>query len=318
LNLIPEATCIENHKDTSRLYKTDSLANSITLEKLLRTRNKGWDAKTRFTLGLILAYSLFYLYGGRWARGRWGRKTIIFHKNDHKIYLKPFLCSDPDISPGLPRADEGMHRFPEILELGVILLEIHIGGDLNSYSDFDPIADTEEPDALWTRASVVFDAQEEEILSLPYRHAIEWCLQSSYDFDIDEEDMAFQKLRTGLFQQVISPLECEIRRIFRDGASVDRLDEDEEAEKINLAPKTQTYSGKSSSRRPHDMTADDEHASKRHRPDDSQSTLPRRPETIPNLHTKPRSGVETSEGTTFSIRSVCNITNCAQKCSCTY
>jgi hypothetical protein len=304
LNLIPNsAENIEQHKGTPRLYQPRSLANPITLEKLLRTRDKGWIAAGKFTLGLILAYSLFYLYGGRWARGRWGRKNIVFYEIDGKIYPKPFLCSNPDKFSGPPRADDSAHGFPEILELGVILLEIYIDQDLSSYLKLDPIADAETSNELLARTSKVFRRVRPQMSSLPYRTAIEWCLQLYHDVDKDNEDMESQELRTALFQQVISPLESEIRNAFHEWVSVDHLDKDSEAEKINLAPKQeqeeqeqeeQGGQGKRKlSHKPHDMTADDEHTSKRHHPDDSQSTL-------------------------LSMRSVCQIINCAQKRKCIY
>jgi hypothetical protein len=297
LNLtLSSAKKFKQHRSTSRLYEPDSLANPITLEKLLQTRDKGWIAAGKFTLGLILAYSLFYLYGGRWAKGRWGRKNIVFYENDGKIYPKPFLCSNPDKFSGPPLDDDSVHKFPEILELGVILLEIYIDQDLSSYLKLDPIADAETSNELFARTSRVFQKVEPQMMSTPYKIAIKWCLQSYHDFDQDNEE-----LRTALFQQVISPLESEIRNAFHEYVSVDHLDKDSEAEKINLAPKQeqeeQVGQGGQGKRKlphnPHDLTADDEHTSKRHRPDDSQSTL-------------------------LSMRSVCQIINCAQKCKCIY
>ena len=297
LNLIPssEAAWIENHKGTPRLYQPGTLAKPVSLEELLRTRDKRWTGTGKFTLGLILAYSLFYLYGGRWAKGRWGRKTIIFYEHDRKIYPKPFLCSDPHKIYDSSRADDSMHRFPEILELGIILLEIHIDQDLSSYLDLDPIAETETSDELLLRASMVFEEEKQRMASPIYRDAIEWCLEVYHDFDKDEEDLASQGLRTALFKQVISPLECEIRRTFGQWVSVDRLDAEEEVEKINLAPKTASKGG--SLRRPHDITAHDEHAPKRHRPDYSHSSLLNMAKTIPSLPVKTGSGFEASEGT---------------------
>jgi hypothetical protein len=297
LNLIPslEATCIENHKSTPRLHQSRSLVHPITLNALLRTPNKRWTGTGQFTLGLTLAYSLFYLYGGQWAQDRWSRKNIVFYEHDHKIYPKPFLFFNPDKPHGLARADDGIHRFPEIMELGIILLEIHIDQDLSSYLGHDPVTEVERSDDMLMRAYEVFEAEQQRMASPLYRDAVRWCLEAYHDLDVDEEDMAFQALRTALFERVISPLECEIRRTFSRWVSVDRLDEDEEVEKINLAPKTASKG--SSLRRPHDMTADDEHASKRQRAVYSLSTLLNRPKTKPSLPIDHGSGVEISEGT---------------------
>jgi hypothetical protein len=292
LNLIPspEATRIENHKGTPRLYQPESLADPVTLEALLRTRGKRWTGTGQFALGLILAYSLFYLYGGQWAKGRWGRKNIIFYEHDRRIYPKPFLSSGSSGTHDPPtRVDDCMHKFPEILELGIILLEIHIDQDLSSYLGREPGTEVETSDGMLLRASEVFEAEKQRMASPLYRDAIEWCLEVYHDFDRDDEDVAFEGLRTALFEQVISPLECEIRRTFGRWISVDRLDEDEEAEKINLAPNAASRG--ISLRRYHDKTADDGHASKRHRPCGPQS----RP--MPSLLTESRSNAKLWEGT---------------------
>jgi hypothetical protein len=294
LNLIPslEATCIENHRSTPRLHQSRSLVHPITLDALLRTRGKPWTGPGRFTLGLTLAYSLFYLYGGQWAKDRWSRKNIVFYEHDRKIYPKPFLFSDPDKLCGPVRANDSMHRLPEIMELGIILLEIHIDRDLSSYLGLDPVTEAETSDDMLLRAWEVFEAEQQQIVSQPYRDAVRWCLHAYHDFDTNEEDMAFQALRTALFERVISPLESEIRRTFGKWVSVDRLDEDEEIERINLAPNPE----RTTLRRSHEVTAEDEHPSKRHRSNESHSTILSGPTTIPSLLTDAGSVVKLWEG----------------------
>lgn len=303
MNLIPslEATCIENHRSTPRLHQSRSLVHPITLDALLRTRGKRWTKTGEFTLGLTLAYSLFYLYGGQWAKDRWSRKNIVFYEHDRKIYPKPFLFFDPDKLHGPVRADDSMHRFPEIMELGIILLEIHIDQDLSSYPGLDPVTEVETSNDMLLRAWEVFEKEQQQMASPLYRDAVGWCLEAYHDFDTNEEDMAFQALRTALFERVISPLECEIRRTFGRWVSVDRLDEDEEIERINLAP--DPASRRATLRRSHETTAEDEHASKRHRPNKSHSTILSGPTTNPSIPMNPGSGVETS-GVTIGIATI--------------
>lgn len=185
---------------------------------------------SKWTLAVILAYSLLYLYSWSRVKGRWRRENILFFKNGTHIPLRPFLGtsvsqSSVDTSEDTPR----FHRHPEILELGVILLEIHLGQRLESSFE-DGRAITTNND-LWCSACAVYRKEENKILSLVYRKVIEACLSPA---TFAETDSDVQKVRSVLFQSVVRPLEEELARNFQDQLNTDDLDK-EAAENRDLA-----------------------------------------------------------------------------------
>ena len=123
------------------------------------------------------------------------------------------------------------HRHPEILELGVILLEIHLGQRLESFLK-DGRDITTDNDFYWS-AWEVYKKEEHQIISLVYRKAIQACLTPA-TFAGTDSDSDVQKLRSVLFQSVVRPLEEELARNFQDLLNPDDLDE-EAAKKCDLA-----------------------------------------------------------------------------------
>jgi hypothetical protein len=111
-----------------------------------------------------------------------------------------FLSSDPQ-KLGAPLHDpDGNHKYPEFLELGVILLEIRLGQKLGSYlrlgTDISNYAD------LWWGASKAFQERKLHIMSRVYRDAIDRCLKP--DFSVSGTG-ADQKLRDSLFRHIVKP-----------------------------------------------------------------------------------------------------------------
>ena len=132
---------------------------------------------------------------------------------------------------------ESFHGYPEILELCVILLEIHIGQSLESYLDDETVITTD--DDLFAAASETFEREKQNIMSLGFRNAIRKCLEVSFDLDNSDSSQAPRKW---LFKEVIGPIELEIQRSFNNFISIDRLDE--EAETIlDLAPRKGQHIG---------------------------------------------------------------------------
>jgi hypothetical protein len=208
----------------------ESLQEQIDLKSLLSFQDKPWTEMSKWALAVILAYSLLYLYSGSRVKGWWRRENILFFKDGTHIPLRPFLGTS--VSQSSVEASEVtpiFHRHPEILELGAILLEIHLGQRLESFFE-DGRAITTNND-LWFSACAVFVKEKHEIISLAYRNAIEACLTPATFANTDSD---VQKLRSVLFQSIVRPLEEELARTFQERLNPNDLDE-EAAEKCDLA-----------------------------------------------------------------------------------
>lgn len=222
---------IEGHKPWPRVFEPKTVATQVSLKALLETAVQDWNPQTRLSLSLILAYSLFYLYSGSWVKGRWSRHNIVFFSYEGKIPLRPFLSSDLEGENG--PLDRGLHYSqPEILELGVILLEIATKKSLDFCSAGGK--GFESSDDLWGVASKEFGTQEQDIEYSGLRHAIQNCLNDLPDIEEDLEEDRHHAIRTWLFKKVLTPIEDDLRRNFGKFVVVDNLDE-HAANTFNLA-----------------------------------------------------------------------------------
>lgn len=180
----------------------------------------------KMTLSVILAYSMFYLYGGSWAKGTWKRENIVFFADGNAIPMRPFLKVPPpsDGDEG-PRGDDDMsfHRYPEFLELGIMLLEVHFGQSLETMLGRDQ--SIESVDEYFAAASEVYDKKKFDIISRGLRHAVESCLKPDFGIDLGMEDPDNDELRSKIFESVVQPLEEELERAFQEFISIDSLDE---------------------------------------------------------------------------------------------
>jgi hypothetical protein len=219
--LDPAGAGIQSHKLDERTHMEVSLQQQVNLKALLASQDKDWTELAKMTLAVILAYSLFYLYGGPWAKERWSRTNIFFFADGTHIPLRLFLSSDPQKLGGPLHDPDGHHKYPEFLELGVILLEIHLGKKLESYLGFK--TDITNYNELWCGACKVFRERRLHILSTIHRGAIEKCLKPDFSISGICND---QELRDSLFKEIVKPLEIELRKNFQEFISLESLDED--------------------------------------------------------------------------------------------
>jgi hypothetical protein len=113
-------------------------------------------------------------------------------------------------------------------------LEIHIDQSLESYLRLGTNISTY--DDLFSAACEVFKNEDQNIMSVAYRNAIEKCFFQVED-EIEElgEEAAEDRLRIWLLREVLTPIETEVRNSFGRFISVDNLDE--QAEALDLAPR---------------------------------------------------------------------------------
>lgn len=194
------------------------------------------------TLSVFLAYSIFYLYGGSWVRGGWKRENIVFFADGKTIPMRPFLKVSPTTSSSneSQSQDEVMsfHRYPEFLELGIMLLEIHFGQSLERMLGRDQ--DIVSVDEYFAAASEVYDRKKLDIISRGLRSAVESCLKPDFNMDIGMEGSDDDELRSKIFDTVVQPLEEELERAFQEYISIDALD-DEASTKIQLPLQQSTF-----------------------------------------------------------------------------
>lgn len=163
-----------------------------------------WTEVDKIVLAMQLSYALSYHHGGSWLSGRWQQPNIRFFKWGSRIPCKPWLSvSLPNKLPAKPQKSL-FHRFPQLLELGTILLELQIGQTLESFLGTKPAKSLDE---RWAYATKIYYKKLNSghlILSRHYRHAIEFCLKP------DKAPKEPELLRKTIYENVVLPLEKAI------------------------------------------------------------------------------------------------------------
>lgn len=230
LELGPTYKGVQGHNPQKRTYNALDLSQQRTLQSLLSNSGKDWTSFAKLTLAVMISYSLYYLYGSIWASGRWSRLNIIFFSDGRRTPLRPFLSSDPAKLRGPLSDPDGQHQYPELLELGIILLEIHLGRSLESFLGHrEKISSYDD---LWLESQRAFDLRRLHIESLVHREAIKRCLSPTFSMSGTYDA---ETLRMTIYREIVKPLEDELIKNFGDEfASFQSLDDTAE-QRIDLA-----------------------------------------------------------------------------------
>ncbi|KAH6867376.1 hypothetical protein B0T10DRAFT_46328 [Thelonectria olida] len=198
---LQEHTCLEDSDDFPN--------EEFTLPDLLLAISRTETGKV--VLGMQLAHALSCLYGGEWLIGRWQQQNLSLFKHGAHVPCKPWLRVSLPPQPG-PRSlrQPRYHRFPQILELGIILLELQMGETLESSLGK---RSTEDIDQRWAMASKKFKTMEHHILSDDYRRALAFCLKPTFGEMLPSEAVKHPELvRQSIHDNVVVRLERAIAK----------------------------------------------------------------------------------------------------------
>jgi hypothetical protein len=184
-----------------------------------------WTDVHKVILAMQLSYALSYYYDGRWLSGRWQQANIRFFRWGPRIPCKPWLRVSLSNQSPQETPEPLFHRFPQMLELGTILLELHIGQSLESFLGVEPARGFDEQ---WAYATKIFYDKLNSglfILSRHYRRAIEFCLRP--DFGQLTPNKALKEpnlVRESIYENVVLPLEQAIVESKLDEEALEALD----------------------------------------------------------------------------------------------
>ncbi|SPO05329.1 uncharacterized protein DNG_08016 [Cephalotrichum gorgonifer] len=195
-------------------YDRDSqcLQKQIDLKSLLSHRERSWNVQTSRALAVVLSYTLLYMYGGSHFRGLWRRENILFFHDGRHIPLQPFLGTIA--SPATWYNDDSApsdqhHRHPDIVMLGVMLLEIQLGQRLETFLGLEK--DIMNDNEFYLYAWRAFLHPEASIIPERYRGVIRACISAKTFNKLNSDD---QKIRLEFFERIIKPLDEDIYVLF--------------------------------------------------------------------------------------------------------
>jgi hypothetical protein len=200
-------------------------APSISLAEVLKSHRL--TSKMKVALAYILARSMWQFYNSDWMNAGWTGENIHFmrepepiSKNEggSAIYAsKPYFCvrfdeADPDFLE-FCNLQGKIHRYPRVLALGIILIEIAIGYPLRSNED----SQKSNINADWTRAIYMSEKNENKRkLDYPaYWIAITNCLKQELFASApyvegqkpEENRNCLEERRAILYDVIVRPLE---------------------------------------------------------------------------------------------------------------
>lgn len=187
-----------------------AMASPVSLVDLIAARSEEWSIASQLALGFILASSLCYLYQGSWVtEGSWCPERIVLHHTpESRVHLRAFLSTAQSVNQA---QQSNFYKYPDIRELGVALLEIHLGKPL-SMCPPRPLQD--QGTTPWTQntrfhhALCILQDRVANFHTSSYWHAINTCLR----FDtVAGACVSDQDVREVLFRQVVQPLERDLK-----------------------------------------------------------------------------------------------------------
>ncbi|RYP73217.1 hypothetical protein DL769_004276 [Monosporascus sp. CRB-8-3] len=201
-----------------RLPKSGTV-QSVSLHWVLENAIK-LPLATKRRLAVIFAHSLLQLHDSHWLRNGLDKRHIFFFCDSkgtpdfQRPYLSTMFIEDSAgvlaEKPDLPR----FHRNKSILALGILLIELHAGRCIESFRTASNLQEI-NMNTDWLVADHVVKTLEDEC-SFGYRYAVQACLDTHWipaGQRVSLEDVA---TRSGLYQDVIEPLEEELSFLFRE------------------------------------------------------------------------------------------------------
>ena len=185
----------------------------ITLKSLLLGSRQNWSLKQKSILAVVLAHAALHCSKGPWLRADWNKEHVSFFKIDatqQPDLSRPFLNIDFNGPPAINAEEDDLfmrHSDPSLLSLGILLLEIKRGEQIESHWSAEDLTDDQQPNEntnLTTALRLLEDSKDDLVLN--YRKVVKACLE----WDVvngGRENEDFTKL---MYEAIVEPLEREL------------------------------------------------------------------------------------------------------------
>jgi hypothetical protein len=222
----------ETNQPSDTIYTTQDLENAIPLSKLL-SQQMAIQSESRLVLAVILCRALLNYHGSPWLQ-IWNRDCILFLRERSRIPIKPFLSTTPKTATN---GCWGCHPYPNILALGIMLLELRVGQPLESYVQSQGGLPEAGPNYLYKLAKTALETLQ---LEDQYQSAVSACLDLKFACELangifedgscseDDDDEFYEDItqseefRSVIYTRIVRPLEDQLRTSF--GISADAVE----------------------------------------------------------------------------------------------
>jgi hypothetical protein len=195
-----------------------SMTPFVTLQSVLCSSQQ-LPLLARRKLAVILSRSLLDLHEGLWLGKDWSKQSITFFPESENTvdYQKPYITTDFNRTDQASPDFRLFHPNANILALGILLIEIQTGRAIETYRLPDDLTDGVDANANtdWTVANRVAKSLDDDC-SLNYKEAVQACLDTPWAAAGQRVSLDDSVTRAGLFNDVVQPLEEELRHLFRE------------------------------------------------------------------------------------------------------
>jgi hypothetical protein len=229
----------------------------ISLEQFIKAQPPLLTGKTKRVLAVFLSYTVLHLHGTQWLQSTWGSSSIIFFQTTSStIPLKPFIqlqlgqdhgcasvnasetvnvdkdgnvdlsSSDSDSDSDDPDELLGRHPCPYLVTLATMLIEVYMALPFQMLAKkygVNLLGNADDKSRYLDILQVFRKCESDIPENTQFRLAVNNCLNPNLWQDADNKSLDKQTLRSVMYQEVVRPLEDELKQAF-SSICIEKLD----------------------------------------------------------------------------------------------
>jgi hypothetical protein len=184
----------------------------ISLNNLLRGSGQGLKLRDKLILAVVLSHAAMHYSDSPWLRAGWSKEQVCFFMRPGDLepdFSRPFLTlAVTNFSAITEDANDHLfHPSPNLLSLGILLLEIGEGSPIESHWSTEDLSDGTTPNEntnLTAALHLLEDSDQD--LTVGYRSAVRACL----NWNVVDGDMGGDSLVGRIYEMIVEPLEREL------------------------------------------------------------------------------------------------------------
>ncbi|EPS37714.1 hypothetical protein H072_8570 [Dactylellina haptotyla CBS 200.50] len=222
-NLVFESSepVLRSEETPGKSLRNVKLVHSLSLSAILQKIGHKMATKEKFHLGYVLAKSVWQYYGSEWMKKPWTHDDIQFLEEQvsvDKTHGKLLSTYNPYFDPNFGNCDslvgeycpDGilLHRYPGVLALAIMLLEIIQGQTFGEFEDHQPYNLPKIKDH-YKQAWVLVSGSTLDC-NIMYKEVIKKCLDGKLfkeaPFDSDNPQNGLEIRRSIIYREIVFPL----------------------------------------------------------------------------------------------------------------
>ncbi|KAK2742258.1 hypothetical protein FQN55_007927 [Onygenales sp. PD_40] len=244
LNLAVENNNLWKGQSSKSEFSISRSDPQLSLEEIIKFHPDILTERSKRVLAVLLAYSVLHFRGTPWLQPAYfNAANIIFFRTATTIPLMPYIHAGlnevnhnatedtgelSDLDSETDPDDEPLHPYPDIVMLGVMLMELYLARPIQSLAasagveldDWDDI----DVNTRYVVALEIFKRSKSEFPE-NYREAVDACLSATLGPDQNAKELDEENLKLLIYDKIVQPLEDDLDQGFGNTIPIENLDE---------------------------------------------------------------------------------------------